>query len=995
MLSLSLGCLVLPTVVLGWPTSISLEASQSGDVPPNLQPSSHSDAGDLVSYYVDSVEPGVQSHCAMCHKPGGVASLSGARLVLGDSAEQNHEAFAHFLSDPQTNAAWVLSKVTGGADHGGGAVLAEGSTLYISLEWYLSQLEGGRQEGDGNPDFWRGTAAERRETTLQRATLLFSGELPGRAALSAVNAGDEALRAEILSTMQGEGFRQFLITGANDRLLISGLNNGINFDISTYHRFPMLADLMSSLPRERPEELEGLHDRPYFTRADADWMFRRAITMEPLQLIAHVVMSELPYTEVLTADYTMVNALSDLVYRSGSGFDHEFAASDGFYDRRSFRVFRPGVNDGHIAHDDAFEVNEEEGIYRFGEYQAWPHAGLLSTQAWLARYPSTDTNRNRARARWTYLHFLGVDIENSAPRSTDPDALADKDNPTMHNPACTVCHERLDPVAGAYQSYGDLGHYLDQYGGMDSLSEAYKCPECFGGEWGSTGYQDGDTWYRDMRSAGFEGESADQREGDSLQWLGRRIAADSRFAKATVIFWWPTVFGEDPLDVPQAAAGTEGAQRLRAFTAQQSLIDALASSFISSGFDLKSLFADMVMSPWYRHSEVTDAAMVSSRSLELSTVGRGRLLTPEELDRKNRAVFGRTWRQWGDGTNPHAIGRETALTGQWAPYKAFYGGIDGATVTARNRYLTPLMANVAEAMAIDLSCQVVLEDFSRPQSDRRVFTLIEKDSLPGHIAAETSQLSGKVADMESTIAHRVELHATLVNSPTKIRIQDLTKNSHQSVDGQWSGAEIILKSVIFRQRGSVVHEVLGRHLAETEGFRADQWQDDEGRTHWRGHSETGGWRFHPGSWAELEVQLPAGSYEVEVWFGTALLENNVNEAMSVKTSLRATRNLGQTRGGEVMRQQIGDLLKAATNRDPSPAEVTSLLWVLEYSSQQARKTTPWFLDRGNHCETWWVWPEEELEEEGYWQRYGDSEGMMRGWATVLHSIMVSYGYLHD
>ena len=152
---------------------------------------------------------------------------------------------------------------------------------------------------------------------------------------------------------------------------------------------------------------------------------------------------------------------------------------DGFYDRRPFGIFRPGYNDGHIPHDEQFEINEEEGTFSFSDYQQWPHAGVLSTHAWLARYPSTATNRNRARARWTYFHFLGVDVEKSAPRSTDPDALADTDNPTMKNPACTVCHESLDPVAGTYQSFGDIGHYLDQFGGEDSLSDAYKCPECY------------------------------------------------------------------------------------------------------------------------------------------------------------------------------------------------------------------------------------------------------------------------------------------------------------------------------------------------------------------------------------------------------------------------------------------------------------------------------------------------------------------------------------
>ena len=65
-------------------------------------------------------------------------------------------------------------------------------------------------------------------------------------------------------------------------------------------------------------------------------------------------------------------------------------------------------------------------------------------------------------------------MEKSASRTTDPVALADTNNPTMHNPNCTVCHRVLDPVAGAFQNYDDVGHYKSNWGGMDSLDEFYK-----------------------------------------------------------------------------------------------------------------------------------------------------------------------------------------------------------------------------------------------------------------------------------------------------------------------------------------------------------------------------------------------------------------------------------------------------------------------------------------------------------------------------------------
>ena len=131
--------------------------------------------------------------------------------------------------------------------------------------------------------------------------------------------------------------------------------------------------------------------------------------------------------------------------------------------------------------------------------------GFLNTKVFLQRYPTTPTNRNRARSRWTHYHFLGIDIEKSASRTTDPVALADTNNPTMHNAACTVCHTVMDPVAGAYQNYGNKGLYRDQYGGMDSLDRFYKA-------------------YRGVERA-VTGE--DQENRSTLSWVLRLAAGEN------------------------------------------------------------------------------------------------------------------------------------------------------------------------------------------------------------------------------------------------------------------------------------------------------------------------------------------------------------------------------------------------------------------------------------------------------------------------------------
>ena len=188
-----------------------------------------------------------------------------------------------------------------------------------------------------------------------------------------------------------------------------------------------------------------------------------------MELIAHVVENDLPYTEILTADYIMANPMADEAYGGTADFD----------DPTDVHEFRPTAIASYYRNDDS---KEWEYTFQFGTHvtepgnlaTVYPHAGILNTTVFLKRYPTTATNRNRARSRWTYYHFLGLDVEKSASRTTDAVALADTNNPTMNNPACTVCHTVLDPVAGAFQNYDDIGYYRSGWGGMDSLDDLYK-----------------------------------------------------------------------------------------------------------------------------------------------------------------------------------------------------------------------------------------------------------------------------------------------------------------------------------------------------------------------------------------------------------------------------------------------------------------------------------------------------------------------------------------
>ena len=521
----------------------------------------------------------------------------------------------------------------------------------------------------------------------------------------------------------------------------------------------------------------------------------------------------------------------------------------------------------------------------------YPHAGILNTTAFLKRYPTTATNRNRARARWTYYHFLGVDIENSASRTMDPVALADTNNPTMHNPACTVCHTVMDPVAGAFQDYGDEGYYKDQWGGMDSLDEFYKehqgtelnvqatswqdretlrwllsvpagtqtlqvtYPNHFWDEaareggvmnldrldllddqgrrvtsvefedvdvpvasWGhycgtpkrNTGtgsgdylelwagwdtcalridvevptagiytaeviawsdgyderygddgyarlrvtanaYEEGDTWYRDMRTPGFGGQLAPDGE-DSLQWLAQKIVADPRFAEATVKFWWPAIMGSEVAVPPAEEGDADFKGQLLAANAQSAASGRLATGFRQgfngrSRYNLKDLLVEMVLSKWFRADALSDKDPV--RAVALRNAGARRLLTPEELANKTAALTGS---QWGRHIDIRCTGNCDAEPNRLTrEFRLLYGGIDSDGIPKRARDITSVMAGVAKSHAVSTSCPVIVRElFLLPEEDRRLFGGIDRSTRPdlslgASFEIEAASLTGKEA----------------------------------------------------------------------------------------------------------------------------------------------------------------------------------------------------------------------------------------------------------
>ena len=103
----------------------------------------HTFAQDAESYYISDVDPIVQSKCIDCHVSGGQASSTSLRFT--SSASGNHGVFDSYVMSP-ARAERVLTKITGGAGHGGGAQVAAGSSDYQKFEQYMEYLTA--SEGD-------------------------------------------------------------------------------------------------------------------------------------------------------------------------------------------------------------------------------------------------------------------------------------------------------------------------------------------------------------------------------------------------------------------------------------------------------------------------------------------------------------------------------------------------------------------------------------------------------------------------------------------------------------------------------------------------------------------------------------------------------------------------------------------------------------------------------------------------------------------------------
>jgi hypothetical protein len=595
--------------------------------------------------------PFMSTQCFGCHSPGGAARHTKFVLQAHDVPgymEANLATVANIARLEIEGESLLLLKPTGQVEHGGGTQLTVDDERYEALRDLIPHLEKPVHCADETDvkAFFAGVEELDRVDTLRRATFALAGRYPTPDEEEAVDQGggeafDEVLRA----VMEEPTFYERLVEMYNDQLLTDAYLPGRRaLDFIDPGDFPGVS-WWESLPTEDPNGGTG---NPRTTARNRS---NQAIAREPLQIVRYVAENHRPFSEIVTADYTMVNPFSARVY---------------------------GVDLAEFV--DPEDPNEWIPT-RLGEI---PHSGVLTTPAFLNRYPTTDTNRNRERAQITYLYFLATDLMQLGSRPIDTDSITGH-NPTMYNPACTSCHDLMDPIAGAFQNWDDTGRFR---------------PE---------------PWYQDMLPPGFSGMDmpADAYPA-SMQWLGQQIADDPRFARAVVQTIYTGLTGERALQAPTDPAAANYAAQLRAFEIQDFIFKKISAAFIQSGYDLRTVVTELVRTPYFRAINVEP--LDEQRKLELANVGAVRLVTPEQLHRRIAAATGYAWRN---------------LLPRGRPYNMMYGGIDSDVVTERLTAVNGVMTNVAERMANEMACLATAQDFTKPAEDRTLFPAVEVEHLPG------------------------------------------------------------------------------------------------------------------------------------------------------------------------------------------------------------------------------------------------------------------------
>lgn len=436
------------------------------------------------------------------------------------------------------------------------------------------------------------------------------------------------------------------------------------------------------------ETIKDMHGELFLTRTDADDQLpsvglaadytanqiHAATADEPLELVRYVVENDLPYTEIVTADYTLSNEVMATLY--------------------------------------GIDIDPEVQGWRKARWpDGRPHAGVLSSSQLWRRHVSAGSNFHRLRANVLAETLL---CESFAERDVTVDGGVDLTDEAAvaqavrENPNCIACHQALDPLAATLWGFKRQIDPRAVEGSHENDACApdpdQRLPPIDEGDL-PTDYcyplvmytpAKEDRWEElDLRPPGFYGTPA-----SDLVDLGQLIASDPRFAQCTVRRFYGWFSQQDPDHLPL------------------SLIETLHDDFVASGYNAKALTKEILLSEPY--AAVTPAAEGDAPLLSLR---------PDAYAAIVEDLTGFEWRIQPMGACGNSCWTEVDLTtsDRWG-YRALFGGIDGFQVLLPTHTATPNKVLVLQRLSAEAASYVVEHDFAAAAADRRLLSLVEPDT---------------------------------------------------------------------------------------------------------------------------------------------------------------------------------------------------------------------------------------------------------------------------
>jgi hypothetical protein len=663
------------------------------------------------STFLNQVAGPIFSRCVGCHNAYG---------LVAEFAKKNQTTYwlGRFPGDPdylstnleviRTYGGLMIPKASGVIGHEGGTLLEEGSEDYALFAELVQQLNSGNVcETVPLSDILEGGQILTARETLRKASLTLTSRLPGVAELAEVT--EENLGDGIDALMTQPAFYDRMEEAFNDL-----------FYTNRFHPNLKSTSALGNLPnRSSPPSAHNYYRAGIFHPCKGvstknccdgstenpccDDLYPDQVTFceqgylnanlsvahVPLKLVRHILKNDLPFSTLLTADYTMVNSYVAAVY----GLDVPF---DDWMDISDYKPVQVVETDANILQDGPI-----------------PHAGVLSTHMFLRRYITTVTNLNRLRSRTVYDKFVAIDLMKLVEFTVgQDDAVAN--NPTLEGKSCRVCHAAMDPLGAHFMNRDRRGAYR--------LNEGIKWKNHILCSAEKVGMENLCT-----REPAYKGTPLDPDSPRSpLQQLGDRIVDDPRFGFAMVRHLYRTILGVAIVDLPDRLNDPDQAAKALAFDFQSRQMEATRQVFVESGFNIKTAIRHMLLGPIFRTETVPPLAEDDPRyqALVLSEVGGGHLLTPEQLHRRILATTGYAWQLY------YSTGPNFRLTVAWQ-YPILYGGIDSKHVLKRDRQANGITAAIARRMASMMSCLVVPQDFAiNDPTQRRFFHAVELDTDP-------------------------------------------------------------------------------------------------------------------------------------------------------------------------------------------------------------------------------------------------------------------------